>query len=93
MIATKEFEIDTEFGALRGTADIDISGDFPVVKTIGLEEPKDILARLEDMCKDWIEDNNDQFNTVEMREEERDWQQSQDAEAWREERLLGDDQC
>ena len=93
MIATRDFEIDTEFGELRGSADMDISGDFPVVKSISLQEPTDILARLEDMCKDWIEDNNHQFNTIEMREEERDWQQAQDAEAWREDRLLGEDEC
>lgn len=88
-IVSKDFNIETEVGFLEGTVDLDISGDHPRVVSIGLDDYKSVLGMIKDFLKDWIEDSED-YNTRDLREEEREWDQSQEAEAWREQRNLGD---
>ena len=88
-IVSRDFNIETEVGFFEGTVDLDISGDHPRVVSIGLESDKIVIGIIKDFLTDWIEDSDD-YNTRDLRLEEREWDQSQEAEAWREQRNLED---
>ena len=91
MIATREFEVPMDFGDLLVTADIDISDDIIRVVNIGLED-KAVLADIKEYVEEWMHGHED-FDAVTLREEEREWDESQQAEADREDRLIGEDEC
>ena len=88
-IVSRDFNIETEVGFFEGTVDLDISGDHPRVVSIGLDSDKIVIGIIKDFLTDWIEDSED-YNTRDLRLEEREWDQSQEAEAWREQRNLED---
>ena len=91
MIATREFEVPMDFGHLQVTADIDISDDIIRVVNIGLED-KAVLADIKEYVEEWMHGHHD-FDAVTLRQEEREWDESQQAEADREDRLIGEDEC
>ena len=89
-IVSRDFNIETEVGFFEGTVDLDISGDHPRVVSIGLDSDKIVIGIIKDFLTDWIEDSED-YRTRDLRAEERDWRQSEEADAWRKERDLEDD--
>ena len=91
MIATREFEFETEWGEIKVTADIDISSDIICVVSIGLEN-KVVISDIKEYIEEWMHGNPD-FDAVTLRQEEREWDEAQRAEADREARLIGDDEC
>ena len=91
MIATREFEFETEWGEIKVTADIDISEDIIHVVNVHLED-KVVLADIKEYVEEWMHGHPD-FDAVTMRQEEREWNEAQRAEADREARLIGDDEC
>ena len=91
MIITREFEFDTEWGAIQVTADLDIS--LPPTRVIKIHlEDKSVLEGLKDFIEEWML-GLDHFECNTLRQEERDWHEAQQAEADREDQLLGNDEC
>lgn len=91
MIVTREFEFDTEWGEIKVTADLDVSGDLTHVVRIDLED-KMVLDDLKEYIEVWML-GSDHFDADTLRKQEREWKEANQAEADREARLIGDDEC
>ena len=84
MIIDKEFEFETEWVDLEGTVTMDISDDMPCVKKIYFKCDKFILECLKDAVEEMIF-SDEKFDTRRLREEEKNWQECEDADAKRKE--------
>jgi hypothetical protein len=91
MIVTREFEVPMDFGDLQVTAEIDISDDIIRVVSIGLED-NSVLLDIKEYVEEWMHGHHD-FDTVTLRQEEREWHEAEQAAADREDRLIGEEEC
>lgn len=82
----RDFTIDTEYCELKGTVTLDITDDVTTVISVGFEGGGVfILHALEDFVKEYIP-TLEEYDAFNLRQEEKEWDQSQDADAWRKER-------
>ena len=74
------------------TLDCEVSPHILEVEKVGLSEAdeKFIVQVVKEAIKAHFEEKLD---PREIWEKEKEWQESQDAEAWREQKLLGEDEC
>jgi len=74
------------------TLDCEVSPYFLEVKTVHLSEAdeKFIVQVVKEAIKAHFEEK---LEPREIWDKEKEWQESQDAEAWREQKLLGEDEC
>lgn len=82
-IVSRDFEVETEVGFIQGSVDLDISGDFVEVISLGIEE-KIVIQDIKDFLTDHITESGE-YDTTEMRQQEREWGASEEADAWRKE--------
>lgn len=82
----RDFTIDTEYCELKGTVTLDITDDVTSVVSVHFEgEGVHILHALEDFVMEYIP-TIEEYDAFNLRQEEKEWDQSQDADAWRKER-------
>ena len=74
------------------TLDCEVSPYFLEVEKVGLSEAdeKFIVQVVKEAIKAHFEEK---LEAREIWDKEKEWQESQDAEAWREQKLLGEDEC
>jgi len=84
MIVEKEFDFDLEGVELIGTVVLDISDDIPRVKKVIFNSDNLTLLSLKDLVSELIYED-DRFNAIKLREEERQWREAEDADAMRKE--------
>lgn len=85
MIIEKEFDFDLEGVELIGTVVLDISDDIPRVKKVRFNSDNMTLLSLKDLVSELIYED-DRFNAIKLKEEERQWREAEDADATRKER-------
>ena len=89
-IVTRDYIIDTEVGFIHCDVEMDITTDPVVVRMVRLDDTADILASIRDYIKNYLEDAEDGSK---LRDEERMWAESQQAEHDREQDIVGEDEC
>lgn len=89
-ITDRQFTIDTEYCELKGTVTLDITDDVTEVISVGFEgEGAQILHALEDFVREYIP-TIEEYDAHTLRIEEKNWDQSEDADAERKERSCED---
>lgn len=84
MIVTKDFDFDLDFMKVTGDVDVDVSGDFPHITRMTLDDsPQNISELLIQFLKEMLEDDPE-FSCNALREHQREWDEAERAEAERE---------
>ena len=88
----RDFNFDTEFGELTGTAHIDVTYDLVQVISIEFDNEKLLLQSLKDFVEETITYDT-YFDATDIRLELQEWEESEKYDGQRKDRdFLGDDE-
>tara|TARA_R100000951_G_scaffold56699_1_gene47606 strand:- start:578 stop:859 length:282 start_codon:yes stop_codon:yes gene_type:complete len=90
-IVDRDFEYEFDFASIQGTVTLDISGTCSKVVCIKLESDEDALTYLRDAIMQRVDEDED-YDARTLQDEEREWADSQKAEA-KVEDYLREDEC